>query len=92
MRTYIIVYQLRDSWADYSKFYETLKEHYEDNVHFMETAWLVRTENSAEDILKVLRDKVRVRDSIFVAEITENMDGFVTGGLWRWLKTLEKSE
>ena len=96
MKTYIITYQLREVWANYDKFYETLKSTYPDNIHFIETAWVVRTDDSAETITKVLRERMGPRDSIFVAEITDDRDGFVGKGTWEWFgkntehKILEK--
>ena len=95
----IITYKL-DPWFDYIPFYGRLKEicgngHY---MHITENSWLVYTEKTPAELVNELRplmakphDRIAY-DSIFIAGITKEHEGYVGKSVWEWLKKQENEE
>lgn len=86
MKTYLITYQLRSPYYDYSDFYSEIKLNYPQNLHFVETAYLLKSEDNPNTILSTLRNTLPKNDSIFIAEITDEYAGFVPISTWEFLK------
>ena len=87
MKNYIVSYNFRDFTRNYLDFYDTLKKHYPEWQHPMENSWLIKTDDTAEQINEVLRPKLYDGDSIFIAEITDNYAGWMGRSAWKWLKS-----
>lgn len=95
MKTYIITYDLKDSWKnrDYSDFYSAIKEiSFEDPFqHVCESSWLVKTEMTAEEIFNKLFPILGKENILFVSEINlENKAGWIFKPLWDWFKKEDK--
>ena len=86
MKTYIITYHLKNTWENYSEFYEAIKESYPEFQHFQEEAWLVKTDDTAKEIIAKIKPFLKRGDTIFVVEITDNYEGFIAKSVWKWLK------
>lgn len=89
MKTYIISYWFRDNTINYMDFYDAIKSNYPKYQHMLEDSWLIRTDETADEIVSKLREKLPLSASLFVAEITDNYQGWVGKGVWEWLKNLE---
>ena len=70
-------------------FYDAIKSNYPKYQHMLEDSWLIRTDETADEIVSKLREKLPLSASLFVAEITDNYQGWVGKGVWEWLKNLE---
>lgn len=70
-------------------FYDTIKSNYPKYQHMLEDSWLIRTDETADEIVAKLREKLPLSASLFVAEITDNYQGWVGKGVWEWLKNLD---
>ena len=95
MKTYIISYNLSSSYRDYSNFYDAIKTNMPENRHILETAWIVKTDLTAKEILKLLTPHLHFADydcdTIFVSEINkDNMNGLIGRTLWPFI--LDKEE
>lgn len=88
MKTYIISYWFRDNTINYMDFYDAIKFNYPRYQHMLEDSWLIRTDETADEIVSKLREKLPLSASIFVAEITDNCEGWIGKGTWEWLKNL----
>lgn len=90
MKCYIIVYNLRDVAGNYMDFYDTLKSNYPSYFHVMESAWVIKTDETAAQIVEKLRAKLhyseRSADAIFVCELGEDMEGFCAKSFWEFIK------
>lgn len=99
MKTYIITYDLRpyNDNIDYMPLYDAIREINNDTPwqHFMESAWLVRTELTSQEIFEKLFPHLGGDNGnlIFITEINEdNKSGWVGKPTWEWLKNYEESE
>ena len=95
MKTYIISYNLRGRDRDYSDFYNAIKTSMPENRHILETAWIVKTDLTAKEILETLVPHLRFVDldcdTIFVSEINkDNTNGMIARTLWPFI--LDKEE
>lgn len=91
MKTYIIVYQLRDySNVNYMPFYDAIKTNYPNRWnHFVEDGWFVKTDDTAEQIYDKIRPFMQKTDSLFVSEITDDFKGWLAVSVWPWLRDKE---
>lgn len=92
MKTYIISYTIRDKSANCADFYSTIKSNYPEWQHVLEESWLIKTEDSAEEIFSKLNEKLPLHASLFIAEITNNCEGWIAKSAWEWLKGEENNE
>lgn len=91
MKTYIITYDLKDTSKDYMPLYDAIKslsDNYDPWQHFLESAWLVRTELTAKEISeKLMPHLCDNKNLLFVSEIDlDNNDGWIGVPTWKWLK------
>lgn len=69
MKTYLVGCDLQDkSIASYNSLYRTL-EYYDSFDRVLEAMWVIKTKESAESILAVLRQRLRAQDRLFVVEL-----------------------
>ena len=97
MKTYIISYNLRSSYRNYSDFYDAIKTNMPENRHILETAWIVKTDLTAKEILNLLTPHLHFADydcdTIFVSEINkDNMNGLIASTLWPFIKGEENND
>ncbi len=86
MKLYIITYGIKDFSHDYAEFYEVIKSNYPEWKHFVESGWLIKTEDTAAEICAKLLPKMANRDSIFIAEVGEDKEGLIAKSIWEWIK------
>ena len=94
MKTYIISYNLSNSARNYSDFYDAIKTNMPENRHMLETAWIVKPDLTANEILKLLKPHLHFVDydcdTIFVSEINNgNMNGVIASSLWPFITDKE---
>ena len=90
MKTYIITYQLRNREKAYDDFYNAIKENMPEYRHAMESVWIVRSDKTAGEIVKLLSPHLYFLqshcDMIFVSEINkENVDGMIAKSYWPFI-------
>ena len=86
MKTYVIIYQLRNEWENYMSFYEALKTNYPKYNHTTESSWFVKTDDTPQQIVDNIKPFLYPRDTIIVGELTDKHAGFMQTSLWSWLK------
>lgn len=82
---YLITYDLNKKGQDYSELYKAIKE-LGDNIHPMDSVWFVESDNSAEEINKLLCDTVDENDLIFVSKMISNYAGQLNDTDIDWIK------
>ena len=70
-------------------FYDAIKSNYPKYQHMLEDSWLIKTDETADEIVSKLQEKLPLSASLFVAEITDNYQGWVGKSVWEWLKNLD---
>lgn len=82
---YLVIYELVNASHLYEDLYSKLKNY--DSVHPMETAWLISSEETAQEIYKDLEAALEEEDSLIVTELPhENIQGQIKREYVKWLK------
>lgn len=67
MAKYIVNYDLRKPGKDYEGLYKALNSY--DNIHPMESCWIIKSFNSKVSIRDHLRTNIDGNDKLFVSEL-----------------------
>lgn len=97
MKTYIITYYLRNREKDYDGFYNAIKENMPEYRHVMESVWVVKSDKTAGEIVKLLSPHLYFLqshcDMIFVGELDkENVDGMIAKSYWPFITDKEEKK
>lgn len=83
----LITYDLRSSDKDYTALYEGIKRNCNKWWHYMESVWIVKTENTPDSIVDFLKDKIDKDDRLFVVNISQQKrQGWLPSKAWEWIK------
>ena len=53
----------------------------------MESVWIVKTENTPDNYVDILKDKIDKDDRLFIVEISQQKrQGWLPSKAWEWLK------
>lgn len=69
MAKYVINYDLRKPGRNYDDLYKTLNSY--DNIHPMESCWIIKSFNSTSYIRDHLKTKIDTNDKLFVSELND---------------------
>ena len=85
MSNYLITYDLNKTGQRYEELYEAIKgyEYYKD----MESVWFVKTSYSAEQIFEDLKKYIDENDRLFISEINDNRQGWLSQECWNFLES-----
>ena len=94
MDCYILTYNIRNEWHDYSDLYNTIKEEYPLNWHLTENSWILFSENGDDGkaIAAKLKDKFVFEDyhcdtfCVFKLDTSYDCDGMAAKSFWKFLK------
>lgn len=90
---YIISYDLKNPGRDYSSLYDAIKKY--DWQHPLESTWLVKTEDSADNISQTLRSdgKMDESDLLFVCRLDpKDRQGWLDKSVWEWIRKFVNEE
>lgn len=82
---YLITYDLNKDGQDYPELYKTIEE-LGDNIHPMDSAWFVESDNTAEEINKVLCNIIDGNDLLFVTKSQSDYAGQLKDADVDWIK------
>ena len=85
---HIVVYDLKGPAGSYPEFFETLKEQ-GSWWHYLRSAWLVSTEETASDVYEALRPHIRKGDRLLVWKLDHERHGWLPRAAWDWIKRHE---
>lgn len=84
MKVYIISYRLQ-SKKDYTGLYEQL-EALPDWWHYLESTWLVATEQNANQLYNLMRPHLdQEKDDILIIQAGTDMQGWLPKDAWEWI-------
>ncbi len=89
MTLYLISCDLKKTGKNYSRLYEAIKK-FGNWCHYLESTWIIETEDSADEIWEELEPYVDEEDDrVLVIEAGEDMQGWLPDKAWDWI---EKNE
>jgi hypothetical protein len=83
MKVYSINYDLKKPGMDYQDLYDAIKQY--NWWHYLESTWLVHTNDSASDIFKRLKPHIDDNDSILIIEAGKDKAGWLPEEAWDWI-------
>lgn len=85
-KAYSITYDLKAPGRDYSGMYKAIKST-GTWWHYLESTWLVATDESPSQIGEKLRRHIDQNDRLLIIEIRNNKDGWLSKDAWDWINT-----
>lgn len=85
-KVYNVSYDLNKKGKDYQGLYNELKSK-QEWYHLLDSTWLLCTSESAAQLWERLRSHIDNDDYIFIAEITNNYEGWLPNSAWQWIKS-----
>jgi len=85
LRVLLITYSLRTLNVDYTLLQEAIKRNSTSWWHFLDSTWIVETPLTADDLARILISHIYPADSILVARITPEQQGWLPLSAWEWL-------
>lgn len=83
MKTYVVSYELRKK-KNYIGLYEQLKAS-SGWWHYIDSTWLVATEESANELYNRLKPHLDQEDSILIIQAATDMQGWLPKDAWKWI-------
>lgn len=87
---YLISYDLRKPGRDYASLHNAIKSA-PTWWHYIESTWIIKTEQSIEDWYNKIRTTTDGNDSFIIVDITkQNRQGWLPQKAWEWIRENEK--
>ena len=83
-KAYAINYDLKKPGRDYSTLYEAIKK-YGKWWHYLDSTWLVISNETPDQIWKRLEDSVDKNDYLLIIEVRDNVQGWLPEDAWSWI-------
>lgn len=80
---YLVTYDLRKSGQNYDGLIDAIKSY--SCVHPMQSVWFIKTSASAKSINDKLKPYIDSNDSLFITEITNNKQGWLSQIYWDFI-------
>lgn len=84
MPVYCVSYDLNKSGQNYDDLYQSL-ESSAGWWHYLDSTWLVATEESAEQLSSRLLKNLDSNDSLLVIKVVREYQGWLTKEAWEWI-------
>jgi len=82
---FVVSYDLSKPDRDYSGLIEELKKS-PGWWHYLESTWLIQTDETATQLYKRLADKIDRDDSILVIQAGKDRQGWLPEKAWEWIR------
>ena len=86
MPVYCVSYDLRGVNRDYTPLFEALQTNVDSWWHFLESTWLISTNESALQVWERLRRTILRDDSLLIIEVRHNLNGWLPPEAWQWIR------
>ncbi len=83
-KVYAVMYDLKSNSHDYSCLFNQLTSS-KGWSHYIESAWLIETDETIELIWKRIEPTIDKRDFILIIEIRKNYQGWLPTEAWDWI-------
>lgn len=92
MSIYVISYELKSEYRDYSEFYTAIKTIGEWQ-HPIDSIWFVKTDLNATAIYERIRKYSSEKDNILVSRVDiSDMQGWLPRTFWNWINSNQKHD
>ncbi len=86
MYLYLVSYDLNKPIQEYKELYKELKKG-ENWWHYLDSTWLVITDESIEVLYNRIKSRMDSNDHILIFEVTNQAyHGWLKKGAWKWIK------
>jgi len=85
MKVFVVSYDLRQPDRDYSGLFDELKKS-PAWWHYLESTWLISTNETANQLYKRLRPHIDNNDLILVIEAGRDRQGWLPKKAWEWIQ------
>ncbi len=82
---YLITYDLNKPGQKYDDLYEAIKNSSTYWVHFLDSAWIIKSALSVNQVSNNIRAKVDESDNFLVIEVTNNKQGWLPQKIWEYI-------
>jgi len=83
-KIYSVSYDLRGPHGDYAGMFEELQKS-PSCCHCLESTWLVRTTETAQQVYNRLRRHLHPNDMVLVTQIEREYSGWMRESVWDWI-------
>ena len=84
---YLITYDLKSPGRDYSSLYNQIKS-YGEWWHYIDSTWIIKTDNSIEEVSNSIRKMMDINECLLIVEITNcKRNGWLRKSAWDWIST-----
>lgn len=87
MRAFAINYDLKVPNRNYEGLYEAIKQSGTKWWHYLDSTWLVVTNDNAQQIWNRLAQQIDKNDYILIIEVRDNVQGWLPKDAWEWIHT-----
>jgi hypothetical protein len=84
-KIYLVAYDFRGSSDNYSDLFDELQKS-PRWWHWIDSVWLLRTEESADEIYERLEQYLDNDISLFITEIGSDHQGWLPDKAWKWIR------
>ena len=88
MRVLLVTYTLRNQLKDYSPFFEAIQNSGKKWWHYIDTAWIVETDLTVDQLAQKLYPFIERTDYLFVVRIANEHQGWLPKEAWDWINSL----
>lgn len=86
MTAFLLTYDLRQPGRDYKNLYDAIKSG-RTWWHYLESAWILDTTESADEIWQSVRPHIDANDFLLIIEVRDNVQGWLPQDAWNWIHT-----
>lgn len=84
-KAYAINYDLKAPGRDYSGLYEAIKKTSLWWWHYLDSTWLIVTEETPSQIWSKLAHHIDKNDFLLIIEVRDNIQGWLPKEAWEWI-------
>ena len=84
MKAFSINYDLRAPGREYKKLYDAIRASGKW-WHYLDSTWIVATDESAQQIWNRLKDHIDKNDYLLIIEVRDNSQGWLPEKAWNWI-------
>jgi hypothetical protein len=83
----IITFTHNKQFADYTSFFDAIKNNADQWWHYMDSTWIVATGHTSTDFATLLYPHMDQDDRLLVAKLSGDYQGWLPADAWDWLNS-----
>lgn len=86
MAAIFITYDLKSKEKDYEGVIEAIKESSEHWTHYWDSAWLIKSSSTVDEITDKIKPHLEKTDTLLVIEVKKNYQGWLEEKRWKKIR------